>query len=74
MSAVMVSPSIATIPPNSSIIGVVLQYVCGYGEESDVARNKHGSIESRLITAHEMLASRLRVRLRMSFNERSFAR
>ncbi len=93
MSAVMVSPSIATISPNSSIVEVdpndlrrapateelweppseeefrqaarmlalrMLQYVCGYGEESDVARSKHGSIKSRLITAHEMLASRLR--------------
>lgn len=38
----------------------IIQYICGYGEESDVARSKHGSIESRLITAHEMLAPGLK--------------
>lgn len=38
----------------------VIQYICGYGEESDVARSKHGSMESRLITAHEMLGQALR--------------
>jgi hypothetical protein len=34
----------------------ILQCICGYGEESYVARSKHGSIESRLATAHKMLS------------------
>lgn len=38
----------------------VIQYICGYGEESDAARSKHGSMESRLIAAHEMLARGLK--------------
>lgn len=34
----------------------ILPCICGYGEESSVARSKRGSIESRLVTAHKMLA------------------